>query len=256
LDQFGYDCGVALIRTDLLVNSPLFLKGLIQALTAAGIRIVAVRGSPDENPSWLADTALIDAAALPQAGELTPITEAAKNMSVLVLTNEGATDDEAYLRAGATGVVSKAESGESIVRAVQMVTSGTRVCATKAEPVPTTVRAQSTACQLSEREEQVLRLIAHGLTHQQIATRLGISPHTVDTYVKRIRSKLGVGNKAELTRAALIGQLTSPTANPAAGSPHESSAAVAIGDSRSGSGIVAAATNGSSALAAQQPNVI
>ena len=60
---------------------------------------------------------------------------------------------------------------------------------------------------LSEREEQVLRQIARGLTHGQIATRLGISPHTVDTYVKRIRAKLEVGNKAELTRAALLGRL-------------------------------------------------
>jgi len=51
------------------------------------------------------------------------------------------------------------------------------------------------------------------LTHGQIATQLGISPHTVDTYVKRIRAKLGVGNKAELTRVALAGRLVS------AGSP-------------------------------------
>ena len=59
---------------------------------------------------------------------------------------------------------------------------------------------------LSEREEQVLRQISQGLTHHQIATRLGISRNTVDTYVKRIRAKLGAGNKAELTRAALLGR--------------------------------------------------
>jgi DNA-binding NarL/FixJ family response regulator len=210
----------------------------------------------------LADAALIDAAALPRPGEVAPITEAAKCMSVLVLTNEGATEGDVYLylQAGAMGVVSKAESGECIVRAVQMITSGTRVCAMKAESAPAAARAQSTDFPLSEREEQVLRLIAHGLTHQQIATRLGISPHTVDTYVKRIRSKLGVGNKAELTRAALIGQLAPRTTNPAAGSPHEPAAAAAIGDSRSGSEIIAAATHGTSlgspALAAQQPNAI
>jgi len=64
-------------------------------------------------------------------------------------------------------------------------------------------------CLLSGRELQVLRQISRGLTHGQIATRLGISPHTVDTYVKRIRAKLGVGNKAELTRIALDGRLVS-----------------------------------------------
>jgi DNA-binding NarL/FixJ family response regulator len=195
------------IRTDLLVSSPLFLKGLTQALTAAGIRVVAVRSSPAEDPSWLADAALIDAAALPCPGDLTPITEAARCTSVLVLINEGATDEHVYLRAGAMGVVSKAESAEGIVRAVQAVTSGTRMCATTADSAPPAERAPAVGCQLSDREEQVLHLIAKGLTHGQIATRLSISPHTVDTYVKRIRSKLGVGNKAELTRAALLGRL-------------------------------------------------
>jgi two-component system, NarL family, invasion response regulator UvrY len=56
---------------------------------------------------------------------------------------------------------------------------------------------------LSSREQQVLRLIAHGLTHEQAARRLGVSRHTVDTYVKRVRGKLGLGNKAGLVRAAL-----------------------------------------------------
>jgi DNA-binding CsgD family transcriptional regulator len=59
---------------------------------------------------------------------------------------------------------------------------------------------------LSARERQVLHYIACGYTHGQAARRLGISPHTVDTYVKRIRAKLAVGNKAELTRAAMLGR--------------------------------------------------
>lgn len=193
-----------MIRTDLLVSAPLFLIGLLQTLTKAGIRVVSVRTSPDEEPSWLADAALIDADAVPCTGDLSFITAAARHMSVLVLNNEAASDDEVYLHAGAMGVVSKAESGESIVRAVQLITSGMRLCAAEAEPVLSAPRPDPTFCKLSEREEQVLRQIAHGLTHGQIATRLGISPHTVDTYVKRIRSKLGVGNKAELTRAALL----------------------------------------------------
>lgn len=198
-----------MIRADLLVTSPLFLKGLTLALTGADIRIVAVRTSPDEKPSWLADIALIDAVALLHRGDLAPIMETAECMAVLVLTDEAAADDyDAYLRAGAMGVVSKGKSGDEIVRAVRMVTSGTRVCATNGEIAPAAPAAPADS-QLSEREEQVLVLIAHGLTHGQVATRLSISPHTVDTYVKRIRSKLGAGNKAELTRAALIGRAES-----------------------------------------------
>jgi len=57
---------------------------------------------------------------------------------------------------------------------------------------------------LSDREHEVLQHIAAGLTHGQTAHRLGISPHTVDTHIRRIRAKLGAGNKAQLTRAALV----------------------------------------------------
>ncbi|WP_424537102.1 LuxR C-terminal-related transcriptional regulator [Sphaerisporangium viridialbum] len=60
------------------------------------------------------------------------------------------------------------------------------------------------AVKLSPREEQALDLIARGFTHAQAATRMGVSKATVDTYVERIRGKLQVGNKAELTRAALL----------------------------------------------------
>jgi DNA-binding CsgD family transcriptional regulator len=56
---------------------------------------------------------------------------------------------------------------------------------------------------LSPRELQVLDLIADGLTQGQTARRLGISPHTVDTYVKRMKGKLGIASKAELIRAAM-----------------------------------------------------
>src|SRR4051794_7260790 len=199
-----------MIRTDLLISAPCFLMGLSQILTEAGMRIVAVRTSPDQEPSWLADAALIDADAVP-GPDLGVITETAKSMSVLVLTNEGDHNGEVYRRAGAAGVVNKSEAGPRIVRAVQLVTASTCGCAAPApaRTVPVAAPAEQSAAphQLSEREEQVLRQIAHGLTHGQVATRLGISPHTVDTYVKRIRSKLGVGNKAELTRAALLGRL-------------------------------------------------
>lgn len=43
---------------------------------------------------------------------------------------------------------------------------------------------------LSQRERQVLRFIADGFTQDQTARRLGISPHTVDTYIKRVRGEL------------------------------------------------------------------
>lgn len=56
---------------------------------------------------------------------------------------------------------------------------------------------------LSLREQEVLGYIASGLTHGQTATRMRLTKATVDTYVERIRRKLGAGNKADLTRAAV-----------------------------------------------------
>ncbi|WP_330458942.1 LuxR C-terminal-related transcriptional regulator [Streptomyces sp. NBC_00820] len=67
----------------------------------------------------------------------------------------------------------------------------------------TAVAAERSVAALSPREQEVLRFIALGMTHGQVARRIGISHHTVDTYVKRVRSKFSVGNKAELTRIAL-----------------------------------------------------
>jgi DNA-binding CsgD family transcriptional regulator len=56
---------------------------------------------------------------------------------------------------------------------------------------------------LAPREREALSLIAQGFTQSQAASRMGISPATIDTYIKRIRHKLGPGNKADLTRRAI-----------------------------------------------------
>jgi DNA-binding NarL/FixJ family response regulator len=194
------------IRTDVLITSPIYLIGLVQTLTNAGIKVVATRTTLGVEPSWLADIVLIDVDALFEPEDFIHITQAAKCAPVLVLNNPRAAPSMVYLRAGASGVIDKSESGERLVQVVQAVTSGAYVCADGGDHPPV-VEQTLAHCHLSVREEQVLGQISRGLTHGQIATRLGISPHTVDTYVKRIRAKIGAGNKAELTRAALLGRL-------------------------------------------------
>lgn len=214
-----------MIRIDILASSPVFLAGLVHIATNAGIEVVTTRTSADEEPSWLADAALIDIDALPSPEDLTHVTEVARSTAVLVFDNDAADDGDTCLRAGASGVVSKRESGDRIIDAVRAIVSGAcvrpgdRGCPGVSVP-PAVERTEVAGSQLSGREEQVLRQISHGLTHGQIATRLGISPHTVDTYVKRIRAKLGAGNKAELTRAALLWRLdTDPPAGPPSDAP-------------------------------------
>ncbi|MFJ9036793.1 response regulator transcription factor [Streptomyces sp. NPDC102406] len=145
------------------------------------------------------------------------ITELAAQTPVLVVNHASEVDSAPYLRAGASSIIHKTGSVTCMIRAIQALAAGSRpspcLCdADHSAPGSAGPVAQEETPlpdgNLSDREKQVLRQISRGLTHGQIATRLGISPHTVDTYVKRIRAKLGVGNKAELTRVALLGQQT------------------------------------------------
>lgn len=192
-----------MIRADVLVSAPVYFVGLVQTFIGTGIKVVSVRYTPEDDPSWLADIALVDAAALPPVNGIDQVALATRFTAVLVI-HDDLVDPGIYLGVGALGVISRQETAQQMVNAVQQVAAGKRVgCGTAAQPIAEQAE-QLSHSGLSERENQVLDQISHGLTHGQVATRLGISPHTVDTYVKRIRAKLGVTNKAELTRAALL----------------------------------------------------
>ena len=207
-----------MIRAGVLSCCPVYVVGLVQTLRDAGITVVAARTSPDDPPIMLADTVLVDAGLLTTDRDFGPITAMADHTPVLVVNNGHPAAAADYLQAGASVVIGSREPGDRIVTAVRAVAAGDRVPASPAEPA----RTRPTDRLLSDREGQVLSQISRGLTHGQIATRLGISPHTVDTYVKRIRTKLGVGNKAELTRVALLGRQSPdphPAPAPAAGGP-------------------------------------
>ncbi|MFC9429443.1 LuxR C-terminal-related transcriptional regulator [Streptomyces sp. NPDC056987] len=131
---------------------------------------------------------------------------------VLVMSASGLpTDVLGAIRAGACGYVTKHCSAELFVAAVETVAAGgfsmsaeladiLQAELTRRDPGP---GDGAVGPRLSAREEETLSYVARGFTHAQIATRLGVRKTTVDTYVERIRAKLQVGNKAELTRAAM-----------------------------------------------------
>ncbi|MGW1376714.1 response regulator transcription factor [Streptomyces sp. NPDC002446] len=74
-----------------------------------------------------------------------------------------------------------------------------------APPAPHTATGSSRP-HLSHRERQVLQHIADGRTYAATARRIGISVHTVDGYLRRIRAKSGARTHAELVRLALLSQ--------------------------------------------------
>ncbi|MEV0279356.1 response regulator transcription factor [Streptomyces sp. NPDC050610] len=120
------------------------------------------------------------------------------------------------IRAGALGCVTGEVDDAELLRAVETVVGGGfHLSPTLAPRLHAELRQPSAAepRSLARRELETLRLLAEGLTHSQIGRRMGLTEATVSTYVKRIRTKLNVGNKADLTRTAIeLGLLREPWA--------------------------------------------
>jgi DNA-binding NarL/FixJ family response regulator len=130
---------------------------------------------------------------------------------VLVLT---AYDDDPYvfalLQAGADGYVLKTASGDELVRAVRTVHGGRTALspeiAAKVVRQATGGRPEGAADQvepLTDREIEVLRLAARGLTNRAIGHELGISHRTVQGHLANIYGKMGVNSRTEAVTEAL-----------------------------------------------------
>jgi DNA-binding NarL/FixJ family response regulator len=112
----------------------------------------------------------------------------------------------AAVRAGACGCLTRQSDHQSVAWALSVVASGGfYLCERLVDRfhLEITRPPQADPHGLAPREVETLRWIARGLTHAQIATRMGLSQATVNTYAKRIRGKLKANNKAELTRIAI-----------------------------------------------------
>lgn len=132
---------------------------------------------------------------------------------VLVLTMH---DDPAYLRsvlaAGAAGYVLKRAAGLELLSAIRITHRGETflepsMAGAVVEEVlgrkPRGGKGDPPGESLSDREREVLRLVAQGHTNQQVADRLFLSVKTVETYRARLMDKLGLRSRADLVRYAL-----------------------------------------------------
>ena len=134
------------------------------------------------------------------------------------------TDEYVYqaLRAGASGFLVKDAEPEELIRAVRVVHRGEallspsvtrRLIASLASRAPAgqaAVRPSPDLVRLTEREREVLCLVARGLSNDEIAGKLFQSPLTTKTHVSRIITKLGVRDRAQLVVIAYESGLVVP----------------------------------------------
>jgi DNA-binding NarL/FixJ family response regulator len=103
---------------------------------------------------------------------------------------------------GAKGYLLKNAGKDEILEAIDQVMKGGKYLSREAENVLENAKNQNIPI-LTRREKEVLQLIANGLTNNQIADQLFISPTTVDTHRTSILSKFEVKNTANLIRQAV-----------------------------------------------------
>jgi two-component system response regulator NreC len=130
-------------------------------------------------------------------------------VKVLILSMH---DDHGYLRqvlrAGASGYVLKKAADTELLAAIRAAARGEvfldpALAKALVDEVMEPTAAGGEAPALSDREREVLRLLARGHTNQQVADRLCIGVKSVETYKARLMEKLGLKGRAELVRYAL-----------------------------------------------------
>jgi two-component system, NarL family, response regulator NreC len=139
---------------------------------------------------------------------LPDILAAAPTTRVLMLSMQ---DDPAYVRqafaSGASGYVLKDAADTELVEAIHTITDGRRyvhpLLGARLATAQAPAESQTAPDSLSEREHQVLHLLALGHTNQEIAKMLFISVRTAETHRARIVHKLGVKTRAEIVQYAL-----------------------------------------------------
>ena len=136
------------------------------------------------------------------------IREAAPEAKIVALSMQ---DDPSYVRqafaAGASGYVLKEAADDELLAAVHEVAAGGNYVdpqlGARLAAADVAASAGAAADPLSDREREVLRLLALGHTNQEIASQLYLSVRTAETHRARIMQKLGLETRAELVRHAI-----------------------------------------------------
>ncbi len=210
--------GDAAIRVMVVDDHPMWRDAVERDLIEAGFDVVAVAASGAEAlarfPAARPQVVVLDLQ-IPEPNGVQVTTEVVAvdpSARVLILSASGEQADVlAAVKAGATGYLVKSASREELIRAVHRVAQGDTVFTpglaglvlgeyrrlSEGPPSdPDTPR-------LTERETEVLKMVAKGMSYKQIAERLFLSHRTVQNHVQNTLRKLQMHNRVELTRYAI-----------------------------------------------------
>ncbi|MFC9979533.1 response regulator [Gordonia sp. NPDC127522] len=212
------DEGRTPLRIMVVDDHPIWREAVARDLADEGFDVVATAdgvGSAGRRAAAVTpDVVLMDMQLTDGTGtEATAaVLEVSPKTRILVLSASGERDDvlEA-VKAGASGYLVKSSSREELVDAVRATADGQAVFTPglaglvlgeyrRMSQQPDSAPA---APVLTERETEVLRLVAKGLSAKQIARRLDLSHRTVENHVQATLRKLQLGNRVELTRYVL-----------------------------------------------------
>jgi two-component system, NarL family, response regulator DevR len=208
------DAADRVIRVFLLDDHEVVRRGITDVLEADGIAVVGEAATAAEAlrriPATSPDVAILDAR-LPDGSGIDVCREVRSTLPAvrcLILTSYDDADAVfAAVMGGASGYLLKQIRGTSLVDAVRQVAAGRslldpavteRLLARLREGTTTDPRLAS----LTDREREILSLIADGLTNRQISDRLFLAEKTVKNYVSGLLAKLGMQRR---TQAAVYG---------------------------------------------------
>src|SRR4051812_14513037 len=201
-------------------DHPMWRDGVARDLVEGGFEVVATAADGREAINRAAAcrprVVLLDLQIPEPAGvEVTAtLVEADPSVRVLILSASGEQADvlEA-VKAGATGYLVKSASKQELLSAVREVANGDTVFTRGLAGLvlgeyrrlsePSATSSASDAPRLTERETEVLRLVAKGLSYKQIAERLVLSHRTVQNHVQNTLRKLQLHNRVQLVRYAI-----------------------------------------------------
>ena len=187
--------GVAVtpIRIALVNDYEIIVRGLQSMLAPFSDRVLVVELDPGTLPTKPADIALFDTFA-GRRHSLSRIDAMAKDVDIQKVVLYTWDAPEAFLRDiekhNIDAIITKANTGEALVDALVRVHAGERIGLDE-------FAETETQKGLSERETEVLSLLAIGLTNREIAEELYLSVDTVKTYLRGLFRKLGVSNRTQ-----------------------------------------------------------